>query len=398
MLISIINDRVSIHSRSRNMRTLDQVRPTLPANWYYDQEHYSRELDAIWYRDWICVGRMDALRRDGDYFVVKLGTQSIVVTRLPDGTLNAFHNTCRHRGTTLCRDDQGHFRNGRVVCPYHTWAYATDGRLVGTPGRIETEDFDAKNYSLYATHVEIWRGFIFINLSNSPVLQLDEFLGDEVNALRNWPLEDMRSVHQEKIALACNWKIFWENYSECYHCPRVHPELCKVTPIYEKGVLSAADLPDFDPEYDGDSIDAAVGGGAKTWTMNGEISLPIIQGPTEEERTQGVTFSSFASSLYVVGHPEFVRSVRIMPTGPESMELTVDWLLPSSYEAEDKQILEPILGLTRLVIQQDGDVCELNQQGLHSMRHQSGALIPQEYELWDFHESIRNKLANMEMK
>jgi len=376
------------------MSTLDQVNPALPANWYYDREHYSRELEAIWYRDWIGVGRVESLRHDGDYFVINVGTQSVVVTRLPDGTLNAFHNTCRHRGSRLCQDNQGRFRNGRIICRYHTWTYATDGTLVATPGRLETDDFDAANYSLYAVHVEIWRGFIFINLSESPALGLEEFLGDEADALRNWPLEDMCSVHQEKVTIACNWKVFWENYNECYHCPRVHPELCKVMPIYSKGVSSAADLPGWEPEFDGDVGRTTVGDGAKTWTMSGEISLPIIQGPTEEELTQGVVFSSFSASMYVVGHPDYVRSVRIMPTGPETVELTIDWLLPSSYEVVDKQILEPILELARLVIQQDGAVCELNQQGLRSKRHQSGVLMPQEFDLWHFQESVRSKLAN----
>jgi len=129
--------------------------------------------------------------------------------------------------------------------------------------------------------------------------------------------------------------------------------------------------------------------------MNGEISLPLLTGPTDEERQQGVVFSSFASSLFVVGHPEYVRSVRMRPTGPESIELCVDWLLPASYEVEDARQIEPILELARLVVEQDGVACELNQRGLHSNRHESGVLVPQEYELWHFHQSIRSKLDNL---
>ena len=104
---------------------------------------------------------------------------------------------------------------------------------------------------------------------------------------------------------------------------------------------------------------------------------------------------SLTGSMYIVGHPEYVRSVRILPTGPESIELTVDWLLPATFEAADEQVIESLTGLVRLVIQQDGEVCELNQQGLHSRCHNTGMLVPQEYELWHFHEFVRRKLEQL---
>ena len=103
------------------MRLLDEVRKSLPASWYFDEVQFSRELDAIWYRDWVCVGRLEQLERVGDFFVASIGEQRIIITRADDGRLRAFHNTCRHRGSLLCREDHGRFRNGRIICPYHTW-------------------------------------------------------------------------------------------------------------------------------------------------------------------------------------------------------------------------------------------------------------------------------------
>ena len=136
-------------------------------------------------------------------------------------------------------------------------------------------------------HADTWRGFIFVNLSGSPACSLIEFLGHEADFLQNWPLETMCSVHQEKIPLACNWKIFWENYNECYHCPKVHPELCKVMPVYKKAVFDDADLPGWKPRFDGDTGLGAVGNGAKTWTLSGETSLPILEGLTAERNRAG---------------------------------------------------------------------------------------------------------------
>lgn len=377
------------------MRPLTEVKASLPSAWYHDPAHYIRELQAVWYKDWVCVGRDESLPRDGDYFVVAIGTQSIIVTRSSEDGIRAFHNTCRHRGSALCAENSGRFSNGRIICPYHTWTYSLDGELLQTPGRFDAAGFRAEDFSLYGVHVESWRGFIFVNLSETPELSLLEFLGEEVGEVKNWPLETMRTVHQERFTVACNWKVFWENYSECYHCARIHPELCKVMPLYAKGVFDFADLPDWNPRFEGDAGRGGVGGGAKTWTKTGAMALPVIQGPTEDELARGVVFSSFASSLYVVGHPDYVRSVRMLPTGPESIELVIDWLLPADFEPESEEQLDGIVELARLVVQQDGDICELNQRGLHSERHSSGVLVPQEYELWHFHENIREKLARL---
>lgn len=374
------------------MTALSETKPTLPSHWYYDPEHYARELNAIWYRDWICVGRSESLSRKGEYFVANIGTQSVIVTRQSDGEIRAYHNTCRHRGSRLCADGNGRFSHGRIVCPYHAWTYSLEGKLKKTPGRFEEGEADTANYSLYQVHVELWRGFIFINLSQQPETSLVDFLGEEEGEVQNWPLESMRTVHQETFSVACNWKIFWENYSECYHCAKIHPELCKVMPLYAKGVFDFADLPGWTPQFDGDKGRGGVGGGARTWTVDGAISLPVLEGPTEQELERGVVFSSFASSLYVVGHPDYVRSVRMMPTGPESIELVVDWLLPADYEAESDDQLKTIVELARLVVKQDGEICEQNQQGLRCNQHKAGVLVPEEYELWEFHESVRRKL------
>ena len=178
------------------MRTLKEVRDTLPASWYYDEEHHARELEAIWYRDWICVGRSDSLRADGDYFVARIGNQEVIVTRVADGKVNAFYNTCRHRGSVLCRKNEGRFRNGRIICPYHTWTYSLEGDLLATPGRIETDDFGNADYPLYKVHVDTWAGFIFVNLSDNPEVGLKEYVGVEADYVKNWPLDsiDRKSV------------------------------------------------------------------------------------------------------------------------------------------------------------------------------------------------------------
>src|SRR3954465_10081491 len=148
-------------------KALERLEAGLPAAWYYELAHYQRELDAFWYRQWIAAAREEELREPGDWRVVSVGTQNIVVLRDEKGALRAFHNTCRHRGSILCEKQSGRFERGRMVCPYHAWTYDLGGRLVGTPRRMETPDFDAAKFSLFEVSLDRWGGFVFINLAGT---------------------------------------------------------------------------------------------------------------------------------------------------------------------------------------------------------------------------------------
>jgi Rieske 2Fe-2S family protein len=105
-----------------------------------------------------------------------------------------------------------------------------------------------------------------------------------------------------------------------------------------------------------------------------------------------MTFASFTATMFVVAHPDYVRSVRVYPRGPEAIELVTDWLLPPDVEDTHGDQVERMLQLGQLVIEQDGRACELNQRGIKSRRHDHGVLVPQEYALWEFHEWLRARL------
>ena len=373
------------------MTLLHRTEAGLPAAWYYDPDHYRRELTNIWYRDWVAVGRAEDIARPGDYFVAEIGEQRLIITRATDGSVKAFHDTCRHRGSSLCTVARGRFANGRIVCPYHAWTYDLNGRLIATPVRIETPDFRLDDYVLYAAHVAEWGGFVFVTLAETPS-EFAAYLGRDAATLEQWPLAEMISVRRETQRLACNWKVYWENYSECYHCPLVHPELCRVVPVYRHGVLDQADVPG------GSARDLAdprprVGPGLETWTLDGHSSLPPIAGPDEATRALGMAFATFTANMFVVGHPDYVRSVRMSPRGPEALELTVDWLLPKATAERHAAELDRVFELGRLVIAQDAEACERNQRGLKSLRHQHGVLVPQEQSVWEFHRWLHQRLG-----
>jgi Rieske 2Fe-2S family protein len=156
---------------------------------------------------------------------------------------------------------------------------------------------------------------------------------------------------------------------------------------------SRADDQDWQAETDDDDGRPRVAQGIQSWTVDGNTDLPVIEGLTSEEQALGMAFASFTGSMFVVAHPDYVRSVRLLPTGPESVDLIVDWLLMPGVRETHASELEKMLELGRLVVEQDGRICEINQQGLKSLRHDHGVLVAQEQSLWEFHEWLRERLA-----
>ncbi len=370
---------------------LNRSYPTLAASCYYSRESYRSELDAIWWNDWLCIARQDEWSEAGSFQVFNVGGQQIIVTRSDGGALRAYHNTCRHRGSELCQAQRGKFAKKRIVCPYHGWVYSLEGELVRTPRRIESEDFTTKDKSLYPVAIDVWGGFVFINLSAQPGHLLDA-LGKELAATSSWPLADLAMAHQEVHEIDCNWKVFWETFLECYHCPGIHKDLCQLVPLYGKGLnsdqdLVAAGLADALPPG------SRLRPGAVTWSANGQTELPWFDGLSAEEQAAGMTFSSIWPSFYLVAHVDHVRSVQVMPLGPEQTRLTISWMvLPDTIE----QSAADVLALThfgRQVVLEDARVCELNQRGLHSIRHQHGTLVGQEYDVLAFNNRVRQRLG-----
>lgn len=375
---------------------LKQLEQGLPSRFYYDAEHHERELRALWYRNWIYLCRAATLPDARSFRTFTIGNQNILVLRDERGVLRAFHNTCRHRGSALCTVQEGRFRSKFITCPYHGWSYDLRGRLAAVPGLGISEEFDKRNFPLYDVAVAEWGGFVFVNLEGGEP-PLEEALRPNGQRLANWPLAELTVGHVMRKSLACNWKVFWENFNECYHCPGVHAELTKLVPIYGRSISNQYDDPDWESHRD-DPDPKFRGGlreGAVTWSMDGQSRSASFPDLTEEERGAGHRFVIAWPTMYVVGHIDYVRIVSMRPLGPEETELTVEWLFPAETPADKNFDLENVVAFGRLVVQQDGVACELNQRGLRSLAHRQGVLMPQEHAVWAFHEWVRRGLAKL---
>lgn len=220
---------------------------TLPGSAYLSDEAYRREQERIFYREWLCVGREEALPSPGDFLNVNVVGESVLVVRARAGGLRAFYNVCRHRGSRLVIEDprpderapacpSGRFK-GSITCPYHSWTYALEGELRNAPFLTEGQGLRKAQLSLHPVGVEAWGGFVFVNLSPAGAeaegRTLARQLGDVPERVQRYPLAGLRTTHRITYEVGANWKCIVENYNECYHCGPVHPELCEVVPAFK---------------------------------------------------------------------------------------------------------------------------------------------------------------------
>ena len=373
---------------------LTRVEPSLPTHFYLDAEHYEKELRRIWYRNWIYVCRASELDGPRAFRVFDLGSQQILILRGGDGQLKAFHNTCRHRGSVLVQECEGRLRSPMITCPYHSWAYDLEGRLQRTPTRREQDDFDKGDYPLYDVAVRDWNGFLFIHLDPDPGQTLEESF-DDAHLLDNWHLAELEVGHTYCKTLECNWKVFWENFNECLHCPNIHPKLSQIVPLYKQYFMEVGDDPDWeehqrerDPLYK-----AGLAEGKETWSADGAARAEYFPDLSPEEIERGHNYCETPPSAFIVGHVDYVRAVRILPLGPERTEVHAQWLFRKETLADPGFDAAELARFAEGVIDEDGAASELNQKGLHSIRHERGTLMAEEYSVHAFQAWVRGQLG-----
>ena len=190
----------------------------LPPVCYTDPAFFRHEAARVFHRSWVGVGRADRWKAAGDYAALDIAGVPTIVLRDKDGTLRAFANACRHRGTLLL-DGEGACR--AIKCPFHGWLYGLDGRLAGAPRMDETPGFDTADYGLVPFRTDTLDGFAFVCLDDAAP-GLDEWLADFAGLHAEWSLADLVATRRREFDVACNWKTFLEVFNEYYHVPYVH--------------------------------------------------------------------------------------------------------------------------------------------------------------------------------
>ena len=337
----------------------------LPARTYHDPAILEWERDHIIRTDWVLVAREEDVAEATSFIRIELDGEDIIVVRGRDEVVRAFYNVCQHRGTAFEERECG--KAVRFQCPYHAWIYDLEGALIRAKHTDDLEDFSFAEYSLRPIHVASWQGFIFLSLSAEAPAPLGDHLGDLADQFARFDFRNLRSAKQIVYEVGANWKFIAENYSECYHCPGVHPQLNKLTP-YDLGG-------DYDPHgaWQGGWMELV--DGAETMALDGgrgsRHDRPPMCGMTDEDNRRIYYYVLWPLAFLSI-HPDYLLVHRLEPIAPDRTRVICDWLFePETIAKPDFDPSEPI-DFWDLTNRQDWHVCELQQRGTRSRTWVSG--------------------------
>ncbi|HTG20775.1 MAG TPA: aromatic ring-hydroxylating dioxygenase subunit alpha [Reyranella sp.] len=334
---------------------------TLPPACYTSPAFYRREVQTIFMKVWNFIGRADRIPDAGDYFTIEFAGVPVIVMRGADGEVRAFANSCRHRGALLL-DGEGNCR--AIRCPYHSWTYDTDGKLIVAPEMDATSAFDPAEWHLTPIRLESWAGFIFINFDDTAP-PLRQYLGDLPHKLESYRFDDMVCVRRREYVLNCNWKIYVENAMEAYHIATVH----RSTLSRQKGKPSEAQPADGEycalfKEHKGTR--ALLAGDV------GFPEMPHLQGMA----AQGSWYPLLYPSTMFGCTYDCMWWLELHPMGPEKTKLIVGSCFPRSSAARPdfEEVVQRYYKRWDISIPEDNHISELQQRGLSSPLARQGRL------------------------
>ncbi len=316
----------------------------------------------IFRRWWICAGRFAGnISRPGgevSWFLADVAGSSAIVTHSDDG-IRAWHNVCRHRGTRLLDPASGVLKNGCITCPYHAWTYDRNGRLIGAPNMLDDREFEREKFGLFPLRAGLFAGYVFLNLSDDGP-PFEEFISPLAERLANWNLNRLRVAGSIRYEVRANWKLLFQNYSECYHCPTVHPALNQVTPY-----RSAANDLVAGPILGGPM---QLADGFCSVTRDGSAIAPPLAGLNEVQQ-RGVWYYTVFPNCFVSAHPDYVMVHRLEPLDARRTTVTCEFLVEN--ETFD-EAARPAIEMWDEINRQDWRVCELTQSGVESPAFRPG--------------------------
>ena len=334
---------------------------TLPGRYYVSPEIFREERERIFAQRWLCVGREDQIADSGAYLVQEAAEESVIILKDAAGVVRAFYNVCRHRGTRLCEEQHGHFA-GTIQCPYHAWTYALDGRLLGAPSSGEIEGFDKTDYPLHRVAVETWEGFLFINLAREPE-PFEQAYRRLMGRFSRFNLPRLVVARTIDYDVRANWKLLFQNYSECYHCGPVHPPLSRITPP-TSGENDLVDGP-----FTGGFM--VINEGHQSLTMTGR-SCGLMVGDLPEEDLNRVYYYAIFPNMLLSLHPDYVMFHTLWPQAPDRTRISCSWLFHPDTFNDPAHHPEDGIEFWDMTNRQDWHICEQSQLGVQSRAYQPG--------------------------
>jgi Rieske 2Fe-2S family protein len=345
----------------------------LPQGAYTSPEVLDWEKEHFFEGSWVCAGTAEGLAKPGDQKAVRVGRDGVLLVRGDDNVIRGFFNVCRHRAHELVQ--VGECSQARSIrCPYHGWNYDLDGSLKPSVTKSHAPGFDPAGEGLVPARVEVWHGWIFVNASgDAPPLK--EWVGDLEEIASPYEPERLKIGVTHSYEIAANWKLATENYHECYHCPQIHPQLCKISPPdsgdnqYRPGAWVGGTM-DLIPD-------------AVTMSMDGHSDGVLLRGLTGD-LLRTVQYYGLFPNVLLSFHPDYVMTHRIEALAPNRSRIECQWLFaPESFEKPgfDAKYAVDFWDTTNW---QDWRAVESVQRGIESRGYRPGTLTPREDAVYQF--------------
>jgi choline monooxygenase len=329
----------------------------LESKYYFGDATFELERQQIFAASWQMVAHHAELAEAGDHLLVNIAGTPVVLLRATDGVLRAFPNVCRHRaGPLVLCSGKG---LGNLRCKYHGWLYNQQGQLVAAPEMQEAKDFRVGDIRLPRYQVREWQGLVFVALADD-VPAFERVYAGIAERIAPVELAMMQFVRRDSWDIACNWKVYVDNYLEGYHVPLIHPALARVVDYrnYEVELFEWYSL-QHSPVQGGDVYGD---GRAYYYFVYPNVMLNVMPGR--------------------------LATNRVLPLGAGRCRVDFEWFYTPTDEAYAR--IENDREFTNAVQEEDVDICERVQQGLASGHYTAGRLCPRrEAGVWHFHERLR---------
>lgn len=360
---------------------------SLAQAFYTDAGVFELDMRQIFYREWLFAIPSCEIPKPGSFVTHQIGAYNVIIVRGNDGVIRAFHNSCRHRGSVVCKASKGNVP--KLVCPYHQWTYELDGSLLWA--RDMGPDFDASSHGLRTVHCEIVKGLVYICLADEAP-DFEPFRAQMEHYLAPHDLENCKIAHESSIIEGGNWKLVWENNRECYHCAGNHPLLCRTFPEDPNAIGN--DLNGEDPDIQirhmarceaigapSSYLEAPLGewrfvrtallGGGESYTSDGKVavtkpnsSIPFRDAGALLQFLYPSTWNHYLSDHSIV--------FRVTPISPTETEVTTKWLVHKDAQEGVDYDLKRLTEVWLATNDEDRTVVEDNQKGINSPAYLPG--------------------------
>jgi len=345
----------------------------LPRGAYVDPAVFEWERRHFFGAGWMCVGRGDQIPEPGGQRAEAAGEGSVLLVRDEHGVLRAFANTCRHRGHELLPCGAA-AQQKVIICPYHSWTYGLDGGLRAAAGFKNQPGFVVRQWGLTELPVAEWHGLVFVD-DSATALPLANTLGTLEDIVAPYELERLVVAGRHDYETSANWKILTENYHECYHCPVIHPELCRVSPPKSGRNYAAHGT------WAGGSMDLR--DGMATMSLDGASHGAPLRG-LDAEGLRSVIYVGIFPNVLVSLHPDYVMVHRLVPLAADRTRIECTWAFAPESLARPGFDPGYAIEFWDLTNRQDWHACESVQRGLSSPHAVAGPLSPEEDAVYQF--------------